>query len=72
MVRGDATYKSSTIHVGSGEPPNSGAFFLHTGHDDADSSVVSHAAPKPEEEEGAKSRACRNGCEFSNDLVVAG
>lgn len=24
-VRGDATYKSSTIHVGSGEPPNSGA-----------------------------------------------
>ena len=24
MVRGDATYKSSTIHVGSGEPPNSG------------------------------------------------
>lgn len=23
-VRGDATYKSSTIHVGSGEPPNSG------------------------------------------------
>jgi hypothetical protein len=24
MVRGDATYKSHTIHVGSGESPNSG------------------------------------------------
>ena len=60
-VRGEATYKSSTIHVGSGEPASSGTYFSDSLYH-AKGSVVAHAAQKPQEEEGTKSRPSGHGC----------